>query len=102
VLALVLADGHAVGVVEQDVGRLQYRVREQAYRGAVDLLPGRLVWPADGGLAVMSGTTDQGMQLTMVKQAEIKTGKVNFRVDTKYGVAVTNTEMCGIELFSQP
>jgi hypothetical protein len=71
-------------------------------KGAVDLLPGRLVWPSDGGLAVMSGTTDQGMQLTMTKQAEIKTGKVNFRVDTKYGVAVTNTEMCGIELFSQP
>jgi hypothetical protein len=71
------------------------------YKGAVDLLPGRLVWPSDGGLAVMSGTTDQGMQLTMTKQAEIKTGKVNFRVDTKYGVAVTNPSMCGIELFSQ-
>lgn len=72
------------------------------YKGAVDLLPGRLVWPADAGLAVMSGTTDQGVQLTMTKQAEIKTGKINFRVDTKYGVAVTNTEMCGISLFSQP
>jgi hypothetical protein len=72
------------------------------YKGAIDLLPGRLVWPSDGGLAVMSGATDQGMQLTMCKQAEIKTGKVNFRVDTKYGVAVTNTEMCGVEMFSQP
>lgn len=71
------------------------------YKGAVDLLPGRLVWPADAGIAVMSGTTDQGLQLTMTKQAEIKTGKINFRVDTKYGVAVTNTEMCGIELFNQ-
>ena len=71
-------------------------------KGAVDLLPGRLVWPADAGIAVMSGTTDQGLQLTMTKQAEIKTGKVNFRVDTKYGVAVTNTEMAGIELFNQP
>lgn len=72
------------------------------YDGAIELLPGRLVWPADGGLAVMTGVTDQGMQLTMTKQAEIKTGKVNFRVDTKYGVAMTNTEMCGIEMFSQP
>lgn len=70
-------------------------------KGAVDLLPGRLVWPSDAGIAVMSGTTDQGLQLTMTKQAEIKTGKVNFRVDTKYGVTVTNPEMCGIELFSQ-
>lgn len=71
------------------------------YKGAVDLLPGRLVWPTDAGLSVMSGTTDQGLQLTMTKQAEIKTGKVNFRVDVKYGVAVTNPEMAGIELFSQ-
>lgn len=70
-------------------------------KGAVDLLPGRLVWPADSGIAVMSGTTDQGLQITMTKQADIQTGKVRMRVDTKYGVAVTNTEMCGIELFSQ-
>ena len=32
VLALVLADGHLVGLVEQDVGRLQDRVGEQARR----------------------------------------------------------------------
>jgi hypothetical protein len=70
-------------------------------KGAVDLLPGRLVWPSDSGLSVMSGTTDQGIQVTMTKQAEIKTGKVNLRVDVKYGVTVTNPEMAGIELFSQ-
>lgn len=70
-------------------------------KGAIDLLPGRLVFPADAGLAVMYGTTDQGLQVSMAKQAEIKTGKVNFRVDVKYGVAVTAPEMCGIELFSQ-
>lgn len=70
-------------------------------KGAIDLLPGRIVWPSDAGLQVMSGTTDQGLQLTMTKQAEIKTGKVNYRVDTKFGVGVTNTEMCGVELFNQ-
>jgi hypothetical protein len=43
VLPLVLADGHPGGVVEQDVGRLQDRVGEQADRGAVDALAGRLV-----------------------------------------------------------
>ena len=32
VLALVVADGHLVGVVEQDVGGLQRRVGEQAGR----------------------------------------------------------------------
>lgn len=70
-------------------------------KGAVDLLPGRLVWPSDAGLAVMTGTTDQGLQISMTKQADILTGKIRFRLDTKFGVAVTNTEMCGIELFSQ-
>jgi hypothetical protein len=43
VLALVLADRHRVGPVEQDVGRLQDRVREQAHRGPVGSLLGGLV-----------------------------------------------------------
>lgn len=71
------------------------------YKGAVDLLPGRLAWPVDAGMQVMTGTTDQGMQLSLVKQGDINTGKIKYRVDTKFGVAVTNTEMCGIELFGQ-
>lgn len=71
------------------------------HKGAVDLLPGRLVWPSDAGLGVMTGTTDQGLQLSMTKQADINTGKIKFRVDTKFGVAVTNTEMAGVELFGQ-
>lgn len=71
------------------------------YKGAVDLLPGRLVWPSDAGMAVMTGTTDQGLQLSMTKQADINTGKIKFRVDCKFGVAVTNPEMAGVELFGQ-
>ncbi len=43
VLALVLADGHQVGVVEQHVGRLQHRIGEQADRGGVAALLLRLV-----------------------------------------------------------
>ena len=43
VLALVLADRHRVGLVEQDVGRLQDRVGEQAHRRALGALLGRLV-----------------------------------------------------------
>ena len=41
VLALVVADRHVLGVVEQDVGRLQRRVREQA--AGDELALGRLV-----------------------------------------------------------
>jgi hypothetical protein len=43
VLALVLADRHLVGLVEQDVGRLQDRVGEQAHRRVVAATAGGLV-----------------------------------------------------------
>ena len=41
VLALVLADGYLVGLVEEDVGRLQHRVGEQADRRPDAALPWR-------------------------------------------------------------
>ncbi len=71
------------------------------YKGAVDLLPGRIAWPVDAGMQVMTGTTDQGIQLSMVKQGDINTGKIKYRIDTKFGVAVTNPEMAGVILFNQ-
>ena len=43
VLALIFPDRHLIGVVEQDVGRLQDRVSEQAHAGRVRAAPGRLV-----------------------------------------------------------
>ena len=43
VLTLVVADGDFIGVVEQDVGRLQCRVGEQAGRDEVAAALGRLV-----------------------------------------------------------
>ena len=43
VLALVVADGHFVGVVQHDVGGLQRRVREQSGRDELVLALGRLV-----------------------------------------------------------
>lgn len=71
------------------------------YKGAVDLLPGRIAWPTDAGMQVMTGTTDQGLQLSMVKQGDIQTGKIRYRVDTKFGCTVTNPEMAGVILFNQ-
>jgi hypothetical protein len=43
VLSLVLADRYPVGLVEQDVGGLQDRVREQPDGGPVGAPAGRLV-----------------------------------------------------------
>jgi hypothetical protein len=68
---------------------------------AVEILPGRLAVPADQGLAVMRGTTDQGIEIVMTKQAHIETYKSLYRIDAFYGVSVTNTEMAGIMLFGQ-
>jgi hypothetical protein len=68
---------------------------------AIEILPGRLAVPSDQGLAVMRGTTEQGIEIVMTKQAHIETYKSLYRVDAFFGVSVTNTEMCGIELFNQ-
>ncbi|WP_024905484.1 P22 phage major capsid protein family protein [Robbsia andropogonis] len=68
---------------------------------AVEILPGRLAVPSDQGLAVMRGTTDQGIELVMTKQAHIETYKSLYRIDAFFGVSVTNPEMTGIMLFNQ-
>ena len=68
---------------------------------AVEILPGRLAIPADQGMSVIRGTTDQGIEIVMSKQAAIGTLKSFYRVDAFYGVSVTNPEMAGIMLFNQ-
>lgn len=68
---------------------------------AVEILPGRLAVPADQGMSVIRGTTDQGIEIVMSKQAAIGTLKSFYRVDAFYGTSVTNPEMCGIILFNQ-
>ncbi len=68
---------------------------------AVEILPGRLAVPSDQGLAVMRGTTEQGIEIVMTKQAHIETYKSLYRIDAFFGVSVTNPEMAGIMLFNQ-
>jgi hypothetical protein len=68
---------------------------------AVEILPGRLAVPSDQGMAVMRGTTDQGIEIVMAKQANIKNYQSLYRIDAFYGVSVTNPEMAGIMLFNQ-
>ena len=70
-------------------------------KSALEILPGRLAFPSDAGMQVLRGTTDQGFELVMVKQSDIKTGKTFYRIDTLFGTALTNTEMAGIQLFNQ-
>lgn len=68
---------------------------------AIEILPGRVAYPTDAGMQVMRATTDQGIEVVMVKQGDINTGLIKYRVDTFFGGVMNNPEMCGIELFNQ-
>ena len=63
VLALVVADRHLVGVVQQDVGRHEHRIGQQ--RQPDRFRAGRLLPELDhpGGLAVAGGALEQVVQL---------------------------------------
>lgn len=71
---------------------------------AIELLPGRNGFDPDmaqAGAAMMQATTELGVQLVMYKFFDINTKKFKYRTDTRFGVGMTNPEMCGIVLFSQ-
>lgn len=70
-------------------------------KGAVELIPGTFAVEADDGWATMKATTPLGVALTYTRQGNINDLSVKFRWDIRYGVAVLNPEMAGIQLFSQ-
>lgn len=68
---------------------------------AVELLPGRFVPPTDAGAQILRATTEQGIEISLEKFYDIDTKLTKYRADVFFGVAVLNTEMCGVELFNQ-
>jgi hypothetical protein len=71
---------------------------------AIELLPGRNGTDEDlitAGAGVMRGTTDLGVDVILYKFFDINTKKYKYRLDTRFGVGMTNPEMCGVALFSQ-
>lgn len=68
---------------------------------AIELLPGRTAIPTDAGMSILRASTDQGIEVTFMKQGNIDTAKVKYRADVFFGGVVNNPEMCGIELFNQ-
>ena len=70
-------------------------------REAIELLPGRYAVPPNSGAAVMRGTTDSGIEVTMTKQFDINTYKTKFRLDIFFGVVNKAPEMSGILIFDQ-
>lgn len=70
-------------------------------KDAIEILPGRYAVPADAGVKVMRGSTDEGIELVMQKQYDIKTMKTLYRLDCLFGVVNKQPEMSGIILFNQ-
>jgi len=70
-------------------------------KDALEILPGRYAIPADAGTAVMSATTDQGVELVMQKFYDIDSMVIKYRLDTLFGVVNKQPEMSGILLFNQ-
>jgi hypothetical protein len=65
------------------------------------IMPGKLMPDPNAGMDVMSGTTDQGVTVTMTRQATINTLNTNYRFDVLFGLANLQPQMSGVEMFSQ-
>ena len=70
-------------------------------KDALELLPGKLCVRKDSGLAVMSGTTDQGVTVVMTRFGIFGDLSTRYRCDAYIGTVANNPEMMGIELFNQ-
>jgi hypothetical protein len=70
-------------------------------KDALEILPGRYAIPANAGVDIMRGTTDQGIELVMQKFYDINTAVTKYRMDTFFGVVNKQPEMSGIMLFNQ-
>lgn len=70
-------------------------------KDALEILPGRYSIPANAGVDLMRGTTDQGLELVMQKFYDINTAVTKYRMDTFFGVVNKQPEMSGIMLFNQ-
>lgn len=68
---------------------------------AIELLPGRYAVPTGQGVAVMTGSTDNGIEVVMTKKFDNTTFKTLFTYDCRYGVVMKDPEQCGILLFNQ-
>jgi hypothetical protein len=70
-------------------------------KDSIEILPGKLVMPPGVGADFMQAETDQGIQLTLQRQWDIKTSKLLWRLDAFWGVVVKQPEMVGSIHFSQ-
>lgn len=91
----------ANGAVITFLNKVTARANPFWKKEALEIIPGRIVVPSGSGLAQISATTTQGIQVLMTKQTSIDNYSTKFRVSVSYGVNVLNTEMAGIQIFNQ-
>ena len=70
-------------------------------KGCIELIPGAYEVPSDAGVQVLTGTTDNGINLTMTYFLDINTLTLKGRVDTVFGVCVNQPTQGGVILFNQ-
>ena len=70
-------------------------------KGALEIMPGRYAARGDGGVNLIKGTTDNGVEVCMWKFEDINTLTYKYRIDTFFGVVNLQPEHSGIILFSQ-
>lgn len=71
------------------------------HEDAISLSPSLIAFPEDAGWVKMTATTKNGLQVSMLKQGDAKTGKVFYRSDVRWGVNAENPEAMGVMLFNQ-
>jgi len=91
----------ANGAVVTFLNTVTARVNPFFRKEAIQLIPGSFAVDPQDGWQVMRGTTDLGIALTYARQGNINDFSLKYRWDVDFGVAVMNTEMAGIQLFSQ-
>lgn len=70
-------------------------------KDALEIIPGKIAVPEGTGLAVMRGTTENGIEMVMTKQTDINDYKTKYRVDVYFGVNNLAPEQSGIIIFDQ-
>jgi hypothetical protein len=68
---------------------------------AFEILPGKYQPKEESGLAIMSGTTDNGITVTMARQGQIGSLDTFYRWDVYYGLVNLQPQMSGVMLFDQ-
>jgi hypothetical protein len=71
------------------------------HKDAIALTPSMIAMPEDAGMAKMTATLSNGIQLVALKQGLIGPAKVQYRLTARWGVTVLAPEMVGSLAFNQ-